>query len=38
MKRDDVEALAVAAYTAVTGRTLGDYLNEYPDTLSPDVA
>lgn len=35
--RRDVEALAVAVYKAVTGKTFDDYLDEYEDTLYPGL-
>jgi hypothetical protein len=31
--RDDVECIASSVYTAVTGKTYEDYLNEYADTI-----
>jgi len=36
MNRDEVESLAVRAYTVGTGKTHSDYMDEYADTLFPE--
>jgi hypothetical protein len=36
MSRDEVESLAVRAYTVGTGKTHSDYMDEYANTLFPE--